>query len=89
MREPSKNRALPSYTPDRPLTDSGQALDGWMGRSSSSSARGPKPAKAGGRSDMRSGSYLVQKQGQIAAVTSGTTGSASTQANEAIILDQR
>ena len=28
MRVPSKSRALPSHSPDRPKTDSRQALDG-------------------------------------------------------------
>lgn len=71
MWRPSKLRAFPSHTPDRPLTDSGQALDGWRDRSSSGPARSSKPVRADGRSGMRPDSYLVQKQGRAVIFTDG------------------
>lgn len=46
-QRPSKSRALPSHTPDRPQTDSGQALDGLTGRILVGGGRRPRPSRPG------------------------------------------
>lgn len=63
MRRPSNKQAWSSHTPDRPQTDSGQALDGQRGGKVIRLRPGATDSMDGGRSVSRLDSYHVQKMG--------------------------